>query len=252
MDGLTDEVALVTGGGHGIGEAIVKALAGRGARVVVNDVVAERAEAVAATIAESGGEAVGVPADVSVADDVERLVVSAVAAFGRVDILVNNAAAFCNKAFLDHSVEDWDRVFSVNARGAFLCCRAVLPAMIERRHGNIVNIASIAALRNTIDHVAYAASKAAIVALTRDVASEVAGFGVRVNAVSPGPIDSKGQRSDPQAGVLVGRAGKPADIASAVAYLVSDASSYIVGQTISVAGGSDLKAYRMSADTPLG
>jgi 3-oxoacyl-[acyl-carrier protein] reductase len=241
---LAGRVALVTGGGHGIGRGIVEALAQRGATVVVNDLDAERAKAVAAEIGKANGKSLGLAGDVSSVEDVRRLVRSTQEAFGRLDILVNNAAVFCNKPFMEHSIEEWDRLMAVNLRGVFLCCREALTGMIERRHGNIVNIASISAFNTTTDHVAYAASKAAIVTLTRDLASEVTKHGVRVNAVAPGPIDSKGTRTELFANVLVPRVGKPADIGNAVAFLVSDASDYIVGETMPVAGGSDLRAVR--------
>jgi 3-oxoacyl-[acyl-carrier protein] reductase len=241
---LHGKVALVTGGGHGIGAGIVEALATAGARVIVNDLIDERASATALRVSEGGGEAVAIAADISTVHDVDRLMASSLDAFGRIDILVNNAAVFCNKAFLDHSIDEWDRLFSVNLRGVFLCTRAVLPGMIDRSDGNIVNIASISAFNTTTEHVAYAASKAAIVTLTRDVAAEVAQFGVRVNAVAPGPIDSRGVHTEPFAGILLHRIGKPADIGNAVAFLVSDAATFITGETLRVAGGSDLKVDR--------
>jgi NAD(P)-dependent dehydrogenase (short-subunit alcohol dehydrogenase family) len=241
---LQDKVALVTGGGHGIGAGIVETLAAGGARVIVNDLIDERASATALRVTGAGGEALGIAADVSTVEDVHRLMTSSLDAFGRIDILVNNAAIFCNKAFLDHTVEEWDRLISVNLRGVFLCTRAVLPGMIERSDGNIVNIASISAFNTTTEHVAYAASKAAIVTLTRDVAAEVAQFGVRVNAVAPGPIDSRLVHSEPFAGILLHRIGTPADIGNAVAFLVSDGARFITGETLRVAGGSDLKVDR--------
>ncbi len=245
---LSGRVAVVTGGGQGIGAGIVGALAAHGASIVVNDILEERAFATAAAVNSSGGEAIGIAGDVSRADDVDRLVASTREQFGRVDILVNNAAiSRLHKRFIDHTVEEWDRVFAINVRGVFLCCKAVLPEMIERGHGNIVNIASISAFRTTVDHVAYAASKGAIVTMTRDIAAEVAGSGVRVNAVAPGPIGPFDSRTGREvagpaaAGVLVPRPGHAADIANAVAFLVSDAASFIVGETMPVAGGADLK-----------
>jgi NAD(P)-dependent dehydrogenase (short-subunit alcohol dehydrogenase family) len=235
---------MVTGGGQGLGQGIVKVLASRGATVVVNDLVQERAQAAAATITASGGTALGVGGDVSSREDVQRLLRAARDAFGRVDILVNNAAAFCNKPFLEHTLDEWDRLMAVNLRSIFLLCQELLPDMIARRQGSIVNIASISAFHTTTEHVAYAASKAAVVAMTRDIASEVSRYGVRVNAVAPGPTDQGGTRSTPHINVLVPYAGGAADIGEAVAFLVSDAARYIVGQTLSVAGGADLRIVR--------
>jgi 3-oxoacyl-[acyl-carrier protein] reductase len=248
MSDLANRVALVTGAGQGIGEGVAEALAAHGASVVVNDLLEERATATAAKIANSGGKAVGVSADVSTVEGVELLVKSTEEAFGAIDILVNNAATFCNKPFVDHTVEEWDRLFTVNVRSVFLCCQAALRSMIERRAGNIVNIASISAFHTTADHVAYAASKAAIVTMTRDIASEVAGYGVRVNAVAPGPIGGPAfgatSYDNISPGVLLPVAGNPGDMAGAVAFLVSDAARWITGQTLPVAGGADLKVGR--------
>jgi 3-oxoacyl-[acyl-carrier protein] reductase len=245
---LRGRVAIVTGAGQGIGEGIAASLARRGARVVVNDLLERRATDAAARIADSEGTALGIAADVSDPVEVERLMMSATEAFGPITIVVNNAATFCNKPFLDHSLEDWDRLFAVNVRGVFLCCRAVLPVMIERGEGSIVNVASISAFHTTADHVAYAASKAAIVAMTRDIAAEVAGYGIRVNSVAPGPIGGPAFGSADydkrSAGVTLPRAGRPADIGDTVAFLASDAAGWITGQTLPVAGGADLRVAR--------
>ena len=240
---LTGAIALVTGVGLGIGHGIVEALARSGAIVAVNDVVEGRAEAVAATVNESGGRAAWFVGDISSPDDVSRLVRSVEDTFGQVDVLVNNAGAFCTKPFPENTVEDWDRVFAVNVRGCFLCISAVLPSMIERRRGNIINIASIAAFNTTGIHVAYGASKAAVVTMTRDIASEVSGFGIRVNAVAPGPIGqgAKLLLTEPHSGILLPYAGTPLDIGNAVAFLASDRAKFITGETLAVAGGSNLK-----------
>jgi NAD(P)-dependent dehydrogenase (short-subunit alcohol dehydrogenase family) len=242
---FAQQVAVVTGSGGGIGAAIAATLASRGARVVVNDLEAEVATSGAEKIVAAGGAAIGVAADASVPEHVDRLMAEARRAFGEIDILVNNAARTDQKAFLDHTVDDWDRTIATNLRGPFLCTRAVLPAMIKGRRGSVVNIVSIAGLHTTTPHVAYAASKAGLIAMTRDVAVEVAPFGVRVNAVAPGPVDSHNWGMDAESlGVPYVRAGLPGDIANAVAFLASDEASYVVGETLVVSGGANLKVGR--------
>jgi 3-oxoacyl-[acyl-carrier protein] reductase len=170
--------------------------------------------------------------------------------FGRIDILVNNAGVVVVKQMVEQSEEDWHRVVDVNLKGVFLSCRNVLPEMIARKRGAIVNIASIAAFHVTVPHVPYAASKAGVVAITRDLAYEVARFGIRVNAVAPGPIDtpmsqmvSAEQKQAIARSIPLGRIGQPEDIGQAVVFLASDAASYITGATLPVSGGADLKGF---------
>jgi 3-oxoacyl-[acyl-carrier protein] reductase len=168
--------------------------------------------------------------------------------FGQIDILVNNAGTLVLKPMVEQTEEEWDRVLDVNLKGVFLCCRHMLPEMIKRKRGAIVNIASIAAFHVTVPHVPYAASKAGVVALTRDLAYEVGRLGIRVNAIVPGPIATPmvGNVSDEQReaiakSILLGRMGQPEDIGQAAVFLASDAASYITGATIPVSGGTDLK-----------
>jgi NAD(P)-dependent dehydrogenase (short-subunit alcohol dehydrogenase family) len=190
----------------------------------------------------------GAATDVSRSDEVKRMVQQTVERFGKIDILVNNAGTLVVKPMVEQTEEEWDRVLDVNLKGVFLCCRHVLPEMIARKRSAIVNIASIAAFHVTVPHVPYAASKAGVVALTRDLANEVGRLGIRVNAIAPGPIEtpmvgivSEEQRQAIAKNILLGRMGQPEDIGNAAVFLASDAASYITGATLPVSGGTDLK-----------
>jgi 3-oxoacyl-[acyl-carrier protein] reductase len=244
---LTDRVAIVTGAGRGIGRGIARCLARAGAEVVVVEQAEDRIAAVVAEIEGLGRRALGVAGNVARAEDVKRLVRETLERFGKIDILVNNAGVLVVRRMIEQSEEDWDRVLDVNLKGAFLCCREVVPEMIVRKRGAIVNIASIAAFHVTVPHVPYAASKAGVVALTRDLAYEVGRHGIRVNAIAPGPIEtpmariaSEEQRQRVAANIPLGRIGQPEDIGNAVVFLASDAASFVTGATLPVSGGADL------------
>jgi len=247
---LADRVAIVTGSGQGMGRGIAMCLARAGSHVVVVDQAADRIPPVVAEVEALGVQALGIPTDVSRSGDVQRMVQQTIARFGKIDILVNNAGRLVVKPMVEQTEEEWDRVVDVNLKGVFLCCRHVLPEMIARKRGAIVNIASIAAFHVTVPHVPYADSKAGVVALTRDLAYEVGRLGIRVNAIAPGPIAtpmsqmvSPEQRQAMSRNILLGRMGQPEDIGEAVVFLVSDAASFITGATLPVSGGTDLKVY---------
>lgn len=239
--------ALVTGAGAGIGEGIALRLAAAGAAVACVDLDGAAAERVAAGISAEGGEAVALTCDVSEAEAVSEMVECAFEELGGIDVLVNNAGVVKIQTLEETSVEDWDRTFGVNLRSMFLTCRAALPHLRASNAGAIVNIASMAAFRYTVPHVDYAATKGGVVAFTRDLAFELGGDGIRVNAVAPGPIatsmlESFSDERFEQMGMrfVLGRMGRPADIAEAVAFLASDRASYVTGATLPVTGGAEL------------
>ena len=244
MADFDERRALVTGAGSGIGRAVAIHLAKAGARVACLDVDEEAAKAAADEIGE---RAMAVAADVSSEARVAAAVDAALEALGGLDVLVNNAGITIIKSFEETTLEEWERTMGVNLRSMFLVTQRALPALKESAHGAIVNLASMAAGHFTVPHVAYAASKGGIVSMTRDLAFEFAEHGIRVNAVAPGPIATAilGQLSDEQieqAGLrfVLGRMGRPEDIAEAVGFLASDRASYITGVTLPVTGGAEL------------
>ncbi|MDI2127426.1 glucose 1-dehydrogenase [Yinghuangia seranimata] len=240
-DQLDGKVAVITGAARGQGEAEARLFVARGARVVLTDLLEEEGEKVAA---ELGDAARFVRHDVSSPEDWARVVEVALAEFGTVDVLVNNAAIYWTKAFADETLEGLDRIFKVNFQGVFLGMQAVLPTMKERRSGSIVNISSQSGLEGLPSHSAYGATKWAVRGLSKTVALETGEYGVRVNSVYPGVIDTpmiakagveRGEGKFP--GVPLRRIAAPEEVAEVVAFLASDASSYMTGGEIVVDGG---------------
>jgi 3-oxoacyl-[acyl-carrier protein] reductase len=244
---LGGRVAIVTGAAQGIGRAVAEALAAQGASLAVVDVNTASTEDLAAALRNKGQSAVAVTADVSDGAAVRRMVKSVVTAFGTVHILVNNAGVLRNTPVVDMPESEWDLVVDVCLKGAFLCSQAVLPVMMANRYGKIINISSLAARSaSVLGGAAYTSAKAGLLGFSRHLAREVASFGINVNAICPGATDTpmtRGGARDAQhfeelaRAVPLGRWGSPAEQANAVAFLVSDAASFITGATLDVNGG---------------
>jgi glucose 1-dehydrogenase len=240
------QVAIVTGGGNGIGRACAEAFAAEGAAVVVADIDREHGTAVARAIEAAGGRAIFIETDVGDAAQAQRLVDQTLAAFGRLDVLINNAGIIKTADFLEISEADFDAVLRVNLKGVFLVGQAAARAMVAKGKGAIVNMSSTNAVVAIANQVPYATSKGAVNQLTKVMALALAGKGVRVNAIGPGSILTdllKVVMSDDAARRRIlsrtpmGRCGEPAEIAKVALFLASDEASYITGQTIYPDGG---------------
>ena len=245
---LLGKVALVTGASTGIGRATAETLAASGARVAINFHRNEAGAAeVCAEITRAGGKAVAIRADVTRGCEVQSLVKQTVAAFGPIDILINNAGSLIERLkILDLTEKRWDEVINLNLKSAFLCCQAVAASMMERKAGVIINVSSIAGRNGgALGSIHYSTAKGGLITFTKGLAKEMAPYGVRVNAVSPGVIATPfhEQFSSPEmmktyVGMIpLGRVGRPADVSSVIAFLASDAAGYLAGETIEINGG---------------
>ena len=247
---LRDRVAIVTGGANGIGEGIVVEFAREGATVVVADIDDAGSQEVERKVRAAGGQAVAIRCDVSQADEVERLVRSTVDRFGRLDILVNNAAMFVYTTITDTVADDFDRSLSVNLRGALLCTQQAAPHLAASEHPSVINIASVHAVQNVGGTVPYATAKGGIAAMTRAAAIDLAPQRIRVNAICPGWVDTAlvrdifersgdaaGMRRDVEQRQLLKRLGTPRDIGRAAVFLAGDDSSYMTGSQLFVDAG---------------
>lgn len=243
---LTNKVAIVTGASRGIGQAIAFKLAALGAKVVVNFAgnVTAADETVAKIKADYGVEALAIQANVAEEEDVKRLFKETLAAFGQVDILINNAGITRDNLLMRMKVSEFDDVINANLRGTFLCVKAAARPMMKQRAGVIVNMASVVGLTGNAGQANYVASKAGVIGLTKTAARELAPRGIRVNAVAPGFIDTDMTVDLPTevkdamlAQIPLATMGNTQNIADVVAFLVTDASAYMTGQTLSVDGG---------------
>jgi 3-oxoacyl-[acyl-carrier protein] reductase len=249
MIDLHGRSALVTGGSRGIGRACCLALARAGAKVAVNyRVESPSANLLVDEIEAAGGEAFALSADVAQRADAEMLVDETVARFGGIDILVNNAGIWKGSPVEEISDGEWAEMLGINLTGSFHCVRAAVPAMKEARSGRIVNISSTAGQRGEAHHAHYAATKGAMIALTKSLAVELAPFGILVNAVAPGWTVTDMTREDllgPRRETILktiplGRAATPEDVAGAVLFLCSDLAAFVTGEVVNVNGGSVL------------
>jgi 3-oxoacyl-[acyl-carrier protein] reductase len=241
---LEGRVAIVTGGGRGIGRYIALILAEEGADMVVSDIDTEGISETAEGIRSLGRRSLPIKSDVSLVDDVNNMVDRCISEFEKVDILINNAGITRDSLLVRMKEEDWDMVLRVNLTGTFNCMKAVTKHMMKQRSGKIVNIASIVGVMGNAGQANYSASKAGIIGLTKSIAKELAPRGINVNAIAPGFIDTDMTRSLPEKRreellrqIPMGRFGVSKDIANCIKFLVSDDSDYITGQVIHVNGG---------------
>ncbi len=249
---LKDRVAIVTGGGVGIGKAYSHGLAKEGAKVVVADIQESEAKKVAADIREAGGEAMAVAVDVTSEEKTQAMVQATLKAYGRIDVLVNNAglySALKKKHFMDIDAEEWDRVMAVNVKGLFLCVKAVYPTMKQQGKGKIINVSSGTVLGGTPLFLHYVSSKAAVVGFTRSLAREVGGDNICVNAIMPGlTISGSNQEGVMSAEQLADRRKRrcfqrdqyPQDLVGTMIFLASEDSDFMTGQSIAVDGGMNM------------
>lgn len=250
MHRLKEKVAIVTGAGRGIGRGIALRFASEGAKVAVVDMDEALADKTALQITQAGAECLSCRADVSSDTDVGQFVTDTLQSFGRLDILVNNAGIGGSKTCLDTTEADWDRMVAVNLKSVFLVCRRVIPEMLERGGGKIINIASMYGMLASVHTLAYSASKAGVINITRQLAVDYSGKHINVNCISPGLIATEMTRAkieDPEImgrfleDIPLGRNGSPEDLAGAAVFLASPDADFITGHNLVVDGGQSCR-----------
>jgi NAD(P)-dependent dehydrogenase (short-subunit alcohol dehydrogenase family) len=240
--GIQGKTAIVTGAGSGIGKATALRMAGEGANVIIIDIDKERAERAATEISEIGGTVVAFTGDICDSLRIRQIVADVAAQFGNVDVLVNNAGGpaewifkwEAHKRFIDTAEEDWKKVLEINLSGTMIVTQAVLPGMIEKRKGKIVNVASVAGVNGLARLVDYSAAKGGVISLTRALAIELSEYKINVNCISPGSVHTQRGFGPPS---FLGRSGEPAEFASLIYFLASDESDFITGQNYIIDGG---------------
>tara|TARA_R110001632_G_scaffold3751_3_gene16501 strand:+ start:2386 stop:3141 length:756 start_codon:yes stop_codon:yes gene_type:complete len=249
---VKNKIVIITGAGSGIGKATALHFAHHGAKVVVSDINLESAKKVADEIVTNGGESLPIKTDVTQFDEVDSLIQQTVDAFGQLDVMVNNAGIGPRKLLktAEYTLDDWDSVIAVNQTGVFYCMKLALQQMVKQGFGNIVNIASLAGLKASLNNLSYSASKFAVVGMTKSAALEYAKTGIRINAVCPGYTESalldQLLSAKPEMDAILKsiipmkRYGKASEIADAVVWLASDQTKFMTGQTITLDGGTSL------------
>jgi meso-butanediol dehydrogenase / (S,S)-butanediol dehydrogenase / diacetyl reductase len=252
---LKEQIVIVTGGGSGIGQAIARLFAQEGAAVVVADLAVERAQATVQAIEATGGRGLAVAVDVAQQAEVEAMAAQALAHYGRIDVLVNNAAISQGDDILTIDEDTWDLNLNIVLKGVYLCSRAVLPTMIKQRRGALVNIASVNGLTG-LGEEGYSAAKAGVINLTKNMALKYGQYNVRTNVICPGTIRTPIWQARVEEDPLIfdrlaqwyplGRVGNPEDVAKAALFLASDDANWITGAILTVDGGLMAGSYRMS------
>jgi len=254
-----DRVAIVTGGGRGIGKGTCEYMAGLGAKVVVADLDLDVAQQVVGKIKADDGEAMAVKVDVTQKSEVQAMAAEVLKAYEKIDILVNNAGTDIKGAITELEENTWDFLMTLNLKGVFLCTQAVMPSMIERRYGRIVNISSMAGKTGEPFTSPYCATKFGVIGFTQSIALEVGKYNITINAVCPGPVDTELIRKSVAQSAKIkgmtpedflqeffidptplGRIAKPLDVARAVSFLASDEAEFITGSTLNVSGGREM------------
>jgi 3-oxoacyl-[acyl-carrier protein] reductase len=246
LPSLTDKIAIVTGGGDGIGRATALLFSQEGARVVIADISPDAARRVAEEITAQKRNALPLTTNVTEKESVQRMVEESLRQWGRIDILINIVGGSFPKPVLEMEESEWDRVVNLNLKSVYLCCRAVLPAMAGRRYGKIVNLASAQAYTGSATRANYTAAKLGIVGFSKSLALEVVRLGINVNVVAPGLVATERVRSrysdeewkEANSSRPMGRAVLPEEVAGAILFLVQDSQASVTGQTIHVNGGA--------------